>query len=71
MLILLGMIEERAANTDSNERVLLYELWKLLRGEERQEITLNDVKMVIMVILRMHQDHKRIGGAEENRFGQV
>lgn len=65
------MIEERAANTDSNERVLLYELWKLLRGEERQEITLNDVKMVIMVILRMHQDHKRIGGAEENRFGQA
>jgi hypothetical protein len=71
LLILLGMIDEKAANSDSNERVLLYELWKLLRGEERQEIALNDVKMVIMVVLRMHQEHKRVGGAEENRYGQV
>lgn len=59
LLILLGMINETAANTDSNERALLYEFWKLLHGEEKEEIALDDVKIVIMAILRM-TDHKRI-----------
>ena len=54
------MINETAANSDSNERALLYELWKLLRGEEKEEINLEDVKLVMMEILRM-SDHKRIG----------
>lgn len=54
------MVNENSSNTDSNEGVLLYELWKLLKGEEREEINLDDVKMVIMAILRM-SDHKRIG----------
>jgi hypothetical protein len=67
LLILLGMIDEKAANTDSNERALLYELWKLLEGEERQEINLNDVKLLIVAILRMTADHKRIGGDNEVR----
>lgn len=53
------MINEQSANNDSAERALLYELWKLLRGEEKEEISLEDVKMVIIAILRM--DHKRIG----------
>lgn len=35
MLIILGMITEEAANSDSKERVLLYDMWKLLKGEER------------------------------------
>eukprot|EP00347_Sterkiella_histriomuscorum_P000078 403377271 len=61
LLILLGMINETAANTDSNERALLYELWKLLEGEQKEEIALNDVKLVIMAILRMTTDNKRIG----------
>lgn len=60
LLILLGMINETAANTDSHERALLYELWKLLHGESKEEIALDDVKIVIMTVLRM-TDHKRIG----------
>jgi hypothetical protein len=55
------MINEAAANSDSNERALLYELWKLLHGEEKEEIAIDDVRLVIMSILRM-TDHKRIGG---------
>ena len=50
---MLGMINEYAANTDSNERALLYELWKLMRGEEKEEIAVGDVKIVIMAVLRM------------------
>ena len=61
LLILMGLINEAAANADSNERALLYELWKLLKGEEKEEIAIDDVKLVLMVILRM-TDHKRIGG---------
>lgn len=34
LLICLGMITEEAANTDSKERVLLYDLWKMLKGEQ-------------------------------------
>ena len=58
----MGMINETAANSDSNERALLYELWKLLKGEESEEVALADVKMVIIAILRM-TEHKRIGVA--------
>lgn len=53
------MINEHAVNIESNERILLYDLWKLLHGEEKQEITLDDCKVVIMAILRM-QNSKRI-----------
>lgn len=63
------MINETAANSDSNERALLYELWKLLRGEESEEVALSDVKLVIMAILRM-TDHKRIGVVSQNRQTQ-
>jgi hypothetical protein len=54
------MINEVAANNDSNERALLYEFWQLLRGEQTEEVALEDIKVVVMAILRM-SDHKRIG----------
>ena len=57
------MINEQSANSDSAERALLYELWKLLKGEEKEEISLEDVKIVLIAILRM--DHKRIGMTNE------
>ena len=66
---MMGMINEHAANTDSNERALLYELWKLLDGEQREEVAMDDVKVVIMAILRM-VDFKRIGGENENATKQ-
>lgn len=58
------MINENSANSDSNERILLYDLWKILRGEQKEEIKLDDVKIVIMTILRI-TFHKRIGVASE------
>lgn len=53
------MLNEHAVNIESNERILLYDLWKLLHGEEKQEVTLDDCKVVIMSVLRMHNP-KRI-----------
>ncbi len=60
----MGMINENSANSDSNERVLLYDLWKVLRGEQKEEIKLEDAKIVIMTILRITL-HKRIGVAQD------
>ena len=54
------MITEEAASSDSKERVLLYDLWKLLKGEEKEEINMEDVRMMILAILRINE-HKRIG----------
>jgi hypothetical protein len=56
----LGLINEQAANTDSSERALLYELWQLLRGEQREEVDLEDIRIAVLSILRM-TDFKRIG----------
>lgn len=64
LLCCLGMINEATSNTDSNERALLYDFWKLLQGETREEVNLEDVKVVIMATLRMN-DHKRIGVSSE------
>jgi hypothetical protein len=33
LIVGLGMMTEDASNSDSKERVLLYDLWKLIRGE--------------------------------------
>ena len=60
LLIQIGMINEHSANSDSSERVLLYDLWKVLRGEEKEEVALNDAKLLLMVIMRITTD-KRIG----------
>jgi hypothetical protein len=47
LLISIGLINESAANSDSNERVLLYDFWKIIRGEEKEEVLLGDVKFLI------------------------
>ncbi len=60
ILISLGLVNDVTANSDSNERVLINDLWKLLKGEELEEVSLDDVKILIMGILRM-SDSKRIG----------
>jgi len=38
-LIALGLITEQSATGDSQERVLLYDFWRTLGGEEKQEIS--------------------------------
>ena len=54
------MISEYAANTDSNERILLYDIWKILDGEIREHIMIEDLRVLLMAIMRI-TDHKRIG----------
>lgn len=55
------MITETGANSDSQEVALLYDLWKLLNGEESEEVALKDVQTVVIAVLRMVDGHKRIG----------
>ena len=45
------------------ERTLVYEFWRLLNGEERQEASLDDVKVALGAVLRMRVQHSR--GEEE------
>ena len=54
------MISEGAANSDSNERILLYDIWKVLDGEVREAVMIEDVRVLLMAIMRI-TDHKRIG----------
>lgn len=63
LVIKLGMISENAANSDSTERILLYDMWKILEGDQNEEVSLEDVKVLIMAILKT-ADHKRIGVSE-------
>ena len=53
LLVGIGMITEAAANTDSQERLLLYDIWKNLKGEENEEVPIKDVKLVVMTIMRI------------------
>lgn len=56
----MGFCTEQAAQSDSNERVLLYDLWRILDGDSREEVPVEDLKVLIMGILRI-TDHKRLG----------
>lgn len=54
------MISDMAANSDSNERILLYDMWKILEGDKKEEVAIDDLKYLIMGILRF-TDNKRLG----------
>lgn len=54
------MISEAAANSDSNERILLYDMWKLLEGDKKEEVSIDDLKYLVMGILRF-TDGRRLG----------
>lgn len=59
-MVKLRFISESAANTDSNERILLYDMWKILGGEKNDEILIDDVKAMIMGVARI-LDYRRVG----------
>mmetsp|Transcript_46069 Transcript_46069/g.33844 ORF Transcript_46069/g.33844 Transcript_46069/m.33844 type:complete len:153 (+) Transcript_46069:535-993(+) len=65
----LGMVSETAAN-DSVERVLLYDFWKALGGEQSEEVPLDDAKIAIMAVMRVTAD-KRIGVEAEGESGSL
>ncbi len=52
-MVKLGFISESASNTDSNERILLYDMWKILDGEQKDEVLIDDLKVLIMGIARI------------------
>lgn len=54
------MISEKNANSDSNERILLYDLWNILDGNKNEEVSIDNLKVAIMAILKF-EDKKRIG----------
>lgn len=58
------MVTDTAANSDSTERILLYDMWKILEGDSREEVNIEDVKILIMAILKIY-DSKRIGVSME------
>ena len=51
----MGLITEKAATADSQERVLLYDFWRTLGGEERQQIRVADTATLATAVLRMHE----------------
>ena len=59
LLVMMGFSSEQAANSDSNERVLLYDIWRILEGDQREEVTVEDIKTLLMGIVKI-TDFKRI-----------
>ena len=47
------------ANSESQERQVLYDLWKILRGEETEMIYVENLRVLVQVILRLI-DPKRV-----------
>ena len=55
---------EDASMADSKERALLYDMWRLLKGESQDEVKMADVKLFLMTVVRLC-DHPRIGIEED------
>ena len=54
MLISLGLLTELAyTKQDSPERQILYDLWKILRGEESETVYVENLRVLVQVILRL------------------
>lgn len=58
-MVKMGFATDEASNSESNERVLLYDIWRILGGDQKDEIPLDDLKVIIMAILKIPDD-KRI-----------
>ncbi len=59
-LVKLGLVTETAVNSDSTERALSYDFWRILKGESNENVHVEDMRVVVLTILRM-TEHKRIG----------
>ena len=59
-MVQLGLLTEASSlQIDSQERPLLYDLWKILHGEENEHIYIENLRVMIQVILRLI-DPKRV-----------
>lgn len=59
LMVILGYCTEQAANSDSNERVLLYDMWRILEGDQRDEVAIDDLKTLAMAIVKI-TEYKRL-----------
>jgi hypothetical protein len=59
LMVLMGFCNEQQASSDSNERVLLYDMWRILEGDQRDEVSVDDIKTLVMSIVKI-TDYKRI-----------
>jgi len=77
MLKAMGMIEESHLDQhESIERILLFELWQVLRGDIRDEVSSNDLHTCCMVIMKIPCEklsHKPRDDSEEEEaaFGYI
>lgn len=55
----MGFCTESAANSDSNERVLLYDIWRILEGDQRDFVLVDDLRTLMMSIAKI-TEYKRI-----------
>lgn len=59
-LVQLGLLTDIASmQSESQERALLYDLWKILHGEEAEHIYVENLRVMVQVILRLI-DPKRV-----------
>ena len=55
---------------DSQEREKLYDLWKILKGEEHELVNVENLRVVVQVILRLIDAKRVISIPEVNLDGQ-
>lgn len=69
-MVKMGFCTEQAANSESNERVLLYDMWRILDGDNKEEVLLDDLRVLIMAILKI-PDQQRTLLMDENNQSRV
>jgi UV DNA damage repair endonuclease len=60
LMVQMGFISELAANSDSNERILLYDMWRILEGDQREEVATDNLRCLIMALSKI-MEYRNIG----------
>jgi hypothetical protein len=68
-MVVMGFCSETAANSDSNERVLLYDIWRVLEGDQRDTVMMDDLRTLLMAIVKF-TDYKRINSVPTEEESQ-
>jgi hypothetical protein len=64
-MVKMGFCCDQAANSETTERVLLYDMWRILDGDNKEEILVDDLRVLVMAINKM-PDSQRILPSDEN-----
>ncbi len=60
-MVKIGVTIDNQADVDGQERALLFNLWRILRGKQVEEVSIEDLKVAVLAILRMASENRRIG----------